>query len=61
MILIAEGNYKGCGYVDNESEVTTHEDIEALITPEKNTIESESILRAYLLKNTNIQISPPIR
>ncbi|RIV46872.1 exonuclease domain-containing protein [Flagellimonas pelagia] len=60
VILIADGMYKGYGFIDNDSDISYMEDIEAFITPQKNTIETESILGAYLLKNTNIQITSPI-
>lgn len=60
VILIVDGMYKGYGFIDNDSDVSTLEDIEAFITPQKNTIETESILGAYLLKNANIQITSPI-
>ena len=60
VILIADGMYKGYGFIDNDSDISNMEDIEAFITPQKNTIETESILGAYLLKNTNIQITSPI-
>ncbi|WP_228235065.1 exonuclease domain-containing protein [Allomuricauda sp. M10] len=59
VILIADGIYKGYGFIDNDSEIANLEDIEAFITPQKNTIETESILGAYLLKTTNVQISSP--
>ena len=60
VVLIADGMYKGYGFIDHETSISTLEDIEAFITPQKNTVETESILAAYLLKNTEAKILTPI-
>ena len=60
VVLIADGMYKGYGFIDHEVSISTLEDIEAFITPQKNTVETESILAAYLLKNTEAKILTPI-
>lgn len=60
VILIAEGKYKGYGFIANDVQITTLEDIEAFITPQRHTVETESILAAYLLKNTHAEITTSV-
>ena len=48
VILIAEGIYKGFGFIDTDIEISALEDVEAFITPQKHTVETESILTQYL-------------
>ncbi|PWL38099.1 DNA polymerase III subunit epsilon [Flagellimonas aquimarina] len=54
VILITEGMYRGYGFIDQELEISTIEDIEAFIVPQKNTIETERILNSYILKNEKV-------
>jgi len=51
VILIADGIYKGFGFVDNDIQISTLDDVEAFITPQKHNMETESILTQYLLKH----------
>ncbi len=50
VVLIAEGVYKGYGFIDQELEVSSLEDIEAHIIPQKNTLETQRIVEALLPK-----------
>ena len=43
---------KGYGFIDTDIEISSIEDVEAFITPQKHTIETESILTQYFLKQT---------
>tara|TARA_E500000318_G_scaffold111471_2_gene130205 strand:+ start:35557 stop:36927 length:1371 start_codon:yes stop_codon:yes gene_type:complete len=52
VVLIADGIYKGYGFIDTDIEISSIEDVEAFITPQKHTIETESILTQYFLKQT---------
>ncbi|MGN7514559.1 MAG: exonuclease domain-containing protein [Allomuricauda sp.] len=56
VILIADGIYKGFGFIDTNIEVSSIEDIEAFISPQKHTLETESILTHYFLKHNKNQI-----
>lgn len=60
VILISEGNYRGYGFIDKDTSIGTLDDIEAFITPQKNTVETESILTAYLLKNSEKIYTTPV-
>jgi len=59
VILIAEGIYKGFGFIDTDIEISALEDVEAFITPQKHTVETESILTQYLLKHNKSQALTP--
>jgi DNA polymerase-3 subunit epsilon len=50
VVLIAEGVYKGYGFIDQELEVSSLEDIEAHIIPQKHTLETQRIVEALLPK-----------
>jgi DNA polymerase-3 subunit epsilon len=50
VVLIAKGVYKGYGFIDQELEVSSLEDIEAHIIPQKNTLETQRIVEALLPK-----------
>ncbi len=52
VVLIADGRYKGYGFIDQDVDISNLEDLEAFITPQKNTIETDGILAAYLLKHS---------
>lgn len=56
-ILIDEEQYKGYGFISNEIEITSIEDIEAFIIPQKNTPETQRILSSYLMKKTNVELA----
>lgn len=56
VILITDGIYKGFGFIDTDIEVASIEDIEAFITPQKHTLETESILTQYFLKHNKSQV-----
>ncbi|MDF0706695.1 exonuclease domain-containing protein [Flagellimonas okinawensis] len=56
VVLIADGIYKGFGFIDRDMEISSLEDIEAFITPQKHTVETDSILTQYLLKHSDTHI-----
>ncbi len=56
VVLIADGIYKGFGFIDTDIEIATLEDVEAFIAPQKHTVETESILTQYFLKHDKSQI-----
>lgn len=56
IILIADGVYKGFGFIDTDIEISSLEDLTAFINPQKHTVETESILTQYLLKEPTTQI-----
>ncbi|AWX43745.1 DNA-directed DNA polymerase [Flagellimonas maritima] len=60
VVLIDEGIYKGYGFIDNESEISTKEDIEAFIIPQKNTLETNRIINSYLLKKNVLSKKIPV-
>jgi len=49
-IQIRNGSYCGYGFVEKDMAITSALDIEAFLVPQKNTIETERILRSYLNK-----------
>ena len=50
-VLIRNNVYSGYGFVPNEWPIRSHEDLEALSIPSRNTIETESIIKSYLARN----------
>ncbi|MCR9227024.1 MAG: exonuclease domain-containing protein [Flavobacteriaceae bacterium] len=56
VVLIANGIYKGFGFIDTDIEISALEDVEAFITPQKHTLETESILTQYFLKHSKSQV-----
>lgn len=59
VVLISEGMYKGFGFIDRDVDVISFDDIEAFITPQKNTVETDSILANYLLKHAKTNVLTP--
>lgn len=49
-VLVADGIYKGYGFIHQELSVSSVEDIEAFIVPQKNTLEAQRIVASSLLK-----------
>ena len=50
-VLIKNGIYAGYGFVDNDTQVDTYEALEAFITSQKNTLETERIIQSFLTRN----------
>lgn len=50
VVLIEEGVYRGYGFIDQQLEVSSLEDIEAFIIPQKNTLETQRIVESLLPK-----------
>lgn len=59
VVLISEGIYRGYGFIDSDVEINSFDDIEAFITPQKNTVETDSILANYLLKHAKTNVLTP--
>lgn len=59
VVLISEGIYRGYGFIDSDVEINSFDDIEAFITPQKNTVETDSILATYLLKHAKTNVLAP--
>lgn len=51
VILMADGVYKGYGFIDREVDVSSLEDLQAHILPQRNTVETAGILASYLSKH----------
>ncbi|MDC6366653.1 MULTISPECIES: exonuclease domain-containing protein [Flavobacteriaceae] len=62
VVLIAQGIYKGYGFIDHETEISTLEDIEAHIIPQKNTLETQRIVESLLpkLESFVLQSTPSV-
>ena len=52
-----EEQYKGYGFISNEIEINSIEDIEAFIIPQKNTPETQRILGSYLTRKNKVALS----
>ena len=50
-VLVHDGIYKGYGYIDQGENIDSFEDFMAFLLPQKNTKETEGILKSYLLKH----------
>ncbi len=50
-ILLENGVYSGYGFVENEIQLTSREDLDAYLIPQKNTVETQGIIQSYLNKN----------
>ncbi|AUP77539.1 exonuclease domain-containing protein [Flavivirga eckloniae] len=53
-ILIKNGLYLGYGFIDNSEQITTTEDLENYLTPQKDNVDVQKILRAAINKNPRI-------
>lgn len=52
-VLIKDGIYLGYGFVENDTEISSFESLEAFLIPQKHTIEAESIIKSALKKEIN--------
>ncbi len=50
-VRIKNGLYAGYGYVDKEVSINTLTDLEAFVSEQKNTLETQRIVQSYLFKN----------
>ncbi|NHF58016.1 GIY-YIG nuclease family protein [Flavobacteriaceae bacterium TP-CH-4] len=56
-ILIKNGVYRGYGFIEKIAGIRSEADMEAYLQPQKNTLETQSIIQSYLNKNKgNISI-----
>ncbi|WP_394747154.1 exonuclease domain-containing protein [Spongiimicrobium salis] len=51
IVLLKDASYVGYGFIEKEMDISSFADIEAHIIRQKNTIETESILRSYIQKH----------
>lgn len=51
-VLIKDGHYRGYGFLDKHSEINSEADLEAFLKPQKNSMDSQRIINAYLNKKT---------
>lgn len=54
-VFIENGRYAGYGFVERQGPITSFEDVEAYLIRQKNTVETQSMVQSYLLKNTAIE------
>ncbi|MEM8999976.1 MAG: exonuclease domain-containing protein [Bacteroidota bacterium] len=50
VIMVKQNKYCGYGFIDDTASINSVEDVEAYITIQKNTVETERILHSYLIK-----------
>ena len=50
-VMLKDGIYMGYGFVDKDIQISTVEDLEAYLIPQKNTLETERIIQSYLTRN----------
>jgi DNA polymerase-3 subunit epsilon len=51
IVMLKNGIYMGYGFVDKDIQISTVEDLEAYLIPQKNTLETERIIQSYLTRN----------
>ncbi|NAY93001.1 GIY-YIG nuclease family protein [Muricauda sp. JGD-17] len=56
VVLISQGMYKGYGFIDCQLEISTLDDIEAFIIPQKNTLETQRIVESMLSKTKTFSL-----
>lgn len=50
-VLVRNNLYSGYGFVDKASALQSYSDLEAFVIPQKNTVETEGILKSYVNRN----------
>ncbi len=50
-VLLENGTYSGYGFVEKEIQLTNRDELEAYLIPQRNTVETQSIIQSYLNKN----------
>ena len=50
LILVKNNAYAGYGFIDKEMVINSFEDLEAFVELQPNTLETESIIRSYIMK-----------
>ncbi|MDT0608002.1 exonuclease domain-containing protein [Croceitalea rosinachiae] len=48
IILLENGVYKGYGFIENNRQVNSEEDLKAIIIPQKNTVEAQRIIQSSI-------------
>ncbi|EAR02047.1 exonuclease domain-containing protein [Maribacter sp. HTCC2170] len=52
-VMVKNGIYVGYGFIDKEVQINTNEDLEAYLIPQKNTLETERIIKSFVTRNPN--------
>lgn len=52
-ILVNNDIYLGYGFIKKETTISTSNDLQVFLTPQKNTAETQSIIKSFLSKNPN--------
>ena len=60
-VRVTNGRYSGYGFVPKELSLSGKQDLEAFLTLQKNTLDTERIIRAYLRKNEVKTYSEAVR
>ncbi len=55
-VLVRNSVYSGYGFIEKETGLNSYADLEAFIIPQKNTVETESIIKSYLNRNPDKKI-----
>ena len=50
-VLMRSNVYAGYGFIEKDVELHSYADLEAFIVAQKNTVETDSILKSYLARN----------
>ncbi len=51
VVMLKNGTYCGYGFIDKSIQINSEADIQGYVTPQKNTLETQSIVQSYLNKN----------
>ncbi len=57
-ILVRNNVYSGYGFIEKEVGLHSYADLEAFVIPQKNTVETESIIKSYLNRNPDKKVFP---
>lgn len=56
-VLVQNDIYQGYGFVGKDQKISTFQDLDAFLTPKKNTVEANGIIRSYVNKNPDKVLS----
>ncbi len=58
-VLVRKSIYYGYGFIEKEAGLSSFPDLEAFLIPQKNTVETETIIKSYLNRNPDKKLMAP--
>ncbi|SHJ79937.1 exonuclease domain-containing protein [Pseudozobellia thermophila] len=56
-VVVRNSLYIGYGFIEKDASIRSHEDLDAFLVPQESTLEAESIIKSYMVKNSRNMVN----